>query len=277
MTPLPSLSLHAGGTRVEVVPGRGALVTRMEVDGEPVLFLDPATLADPTRSVRGGIPLLFPIAGRLEGDRYRVDGREYALKQHGFARDLAWEAHPEGPARLRLALASSPETLARFPFPFAAEVLLEVSPRRLQLAFTLRNPDAARPLPLHFGLHPYFHVPQGAKGQARVETDATRAWDNRARTHTAFTGLPLEAEEVDLHLLDHTAPGTTLHRGEGRAPLRLTWSPAFRTLVVWTLAGRDFVCVEPWTAPAGALATGEGLQEVPPGGSTTLAFGVEAL
>jgi len=32
-------------------------------------------------------PILFPIVGRLADDTLRIDGREYMMKQHGFARD----------------------------------------------------------------------------------------------------------------------------------------------------------------------------------------------
>ena len=32
-------------------------------------------------------PILFPIVGRLADDTLRIDGREYRMKQHGFARD----------------------------------------------------------------------------------------------------------------------------------------------------------------------------------------------
>lgn len=270
-------ALEAAGTRVEVVPERGALVTRMVVDGDEVLYLDPATLADPTRNVRGGIPLLFPIAGRLPGDTYAVDGQDFSLPQHGFARTLPWTPHRgDAPSRMRLTLESSERTLRQFPFRFEAEVALEVTPRRLRLAFTVRNREA-RPLPLHYGLHPYFLVPDADKRGARVETAATRAWDNRLKMTVPFTGLPLAADEVDLHLLDHPVAHTTLHRGDRHVPLRLTWAPELRTLVVWTLAGKDFVCVEPWTAPAGALATHEGLRHVPAGGEVTLPFEVEAL
>jgi galactose mutarotase-like enzyme len=81
---------------------------------------------------------------------------------------------------------------------------------------------------------------------------------------------------VDLHLRDHAAPGTRLERGPGLPPVKLSWSPEFRQLVVWTLQGRDFVCVEPWTAGAGALATGEGLLHVAPGERVSLAFHIEA-
>ena len=45
-----------GDVRAEVVPERGALVTALRVGTRDVLYLDPETLADPTKNVRGGIP-----------------------------------------------------------------------------------------------------------------------------------------------------------------------------------------------------------------------------
>ena len=33
-------------------------------------------------------PVLFPIVGSLWDKKYRVDGKEYSLEQHGFARDM---------------------------------------------------------------------------------------------------------------------------------------------------------------------------------------------
>ena len=38
----------------------------------------------------GRAPLLFPIVGRADGGVYRLDGKEYALPQHGFARRQAF-------------------------------------------------------------------------------------------------------------------------------------------------------------------------------------------
>ena len=40
--------------------------------------------------------------------------------------------------------------------------------------------------------------------------------------------------------------------------------------MIWTLAGKDFVCLEPWTCACDALNTGEGLLVLPPGASKTL-------
>lgn len=51
----------------------------------------------------------------------------------------------------------------------------------------------------------------------------------------------------------------------GAPTIAIEGSPEMTRWVVWTLAGRDFVCVEPWTAPADALNTGQGLLWIAPG------------
>ena len=268
------LVLKAGDSVAEVIPERGGLVSRFTVEGEPVLYLDASTLA-PGGNVRGGIPVLFPSPGVLPGGQYPVEGQAHPMRRHGFARDLPWEVRAQEEARVVLALGHSEQTLREFPWRFEALLTVSLENGALHLSFSAENRDT-RPMPVHFGYHPYFHVPQTNKAAARVDTDATRAFDNRTGQPVAFSGLDLTGPEVDLHLLDHSRPGTTLHRGPGLRPVELSWSPAFTTVVVWTLVGRDFVCVEPWTAPGGALRTGQGLEHVAPGDTFTTRFELRA-
>ena len=271
---LDTYALVDGGCRVEVLPSRGALVSRMCVDGDELLYLDEATVADPAKNVRGGIPVLFPNAGPLPGDTYSVDRQQYTLPQHGFARKLPWKVRQADASRLVVELSSNEETLRHFPWRFDARLTFSLAGQRLTLESAFENQDT-RPMPLHLGFHPYFRVPDTAKAPAGVDTDATRAWDNWRKQDVNVTGLNLTEEEVDLHLKDHSKPGTTLERGPGLKPIRLSWSPEYRVLVVWTLREKDFVCVEPWTAAKGALATGEGLPHVQPGTRTSLRFDIQ--
>ena len=114
-------------------------------------------------------------------------------------------------------------------------------------------------MPFGAGFHPYFAVPDAGKRRARVVTNATRAWDNAAKAEVHLTGpIDLTAAEADLHLLDHGSSEASLDRGDGHA-IHIRASSAFSFWVVWTLKGRDFVCLEPWSAPANALNTGAGL------------------
>jgi galactose mutarotase-like enzyme len=270
---LESLRLEDGGAAVMLAPHRGGMVTRFSVGDVPVLFLDESTLRDPTKNVRGGIPVLFPIAGKLPGDRYEVDGRTFAMKQHGFARNLPWtlvDQSTHDGASVTLALESSTVTLAEYPFPFALRFTYRLRDGELALEQRFENRGATA-MPAHPGLHPYFYVRDTAKAGARVDTDATRARDNRTGQEGPVA-LPIELanREVDLFLLDHKPRGTTLHR-PGMPAVHLRFGDDQAVLVVWTLPGKDFVCVEPWRSKPGGLTDGSA-PRIPPGASATTTF-----
>jgi galactose mutarotase-like enzyme len=273
--PLETLRLEDEGASAiaHVAPGRGGMVTRFTVGGVPVLFLDDATLRDPTKSARGGIPVCFPIAGKLPDGRYEAGGRAYTLKQHGFARDLPWQVSGESTsdgAAVTLELHASDATRAVYPFEFALRFTYRVRGGALSVEQTFENRGAS-PMPMHPGLHPYFYVPDASKAGARIATDATHGFDNRTgREVPVPQPLLLAGQEVDMFLLDHTPRETVLSR-PGLPGVRLAFGDDQKVLVVWTLPGRDFVCVEPWRARAGALANGTA-PTVAPGAShrTTL-------
>jgi galactose mutarotase-like enzyme len=264
---------HEAKARVVVAPPRGGMVTRFVANDTSVLYLDPDTLRDPTKNVRGGIPVLFPIAGRLPDDKYTVDGTTYTMKQHGFARNMPWaivDQATDGGARLGLALAANAMTRAQYPFEFRLAITYVLNDGRLTVATRVHN-LGDRGLPISPGLHPYFQLADHAKAAARVESDATQAWDNRAgAVVTLRAPIDLAADVVDLHLLDHW-PRTVRLTRPGDRDLELSLGVPDRVLVVWTERGRDFVCVEPWTARAGALADGSAVV-VPPGGMHETSF-----
>jgi galactose mutarotase-like enzyme len=247
--------LQCGGAIAEVVPGRGGLVSRFAVGEDEVLFLDEATLKDPEKNVRGGVPLLFPFAGKPPAGS--------TLAQHGFARRRPWTVVGTTPRTLDCVLRDDEATRAAWPFSFEVRERVVLRETALHLEWTFHN-RGATPMPLHFGLHPYFRA--GAdKAAVRVDGASGEAFDNRAGTTVKVERVDFSAGEVDLHFASR-ARGTVLHRGEAGPPLRLSWSSHFEVLVVWTLPGQPFVCVEPWTARGQHPARGE----VAPGASELL-------
>jgi galactose mutarotase-like enzyme len=214
-----TLSFSRESASFGVVPARGGIVSRFAVGGREILFMDAATLADPAKNVRGGIPVLFPSPGKLSGV-------PYAMNQHGFARELPWSVVTENPSSITLELTDTGATRALFPFEF-----------RLAFSFSVEGASLA----------------------------IRQRYENRSKEKMPFSGFDLTRPQVDLHLLDHGEARSVLTRPDGRGAVEIAASPEFRRWVVWTLAGKDFVCVEPWTAPANALNTGEGLLRVAPG------------
>ena len=266
---------HEAKARVVLAPTRGGMVTRFIVRDTNVLYLDADTLRDPVKNVRGGIPVLFPIAGRLTDDKYQYEGVTYTMKQHGFARNMPWaivDQATDGGARLGLALTATAMTRAQFPFEFRLAVTYVLSEGRLTVQTRVSN-LGERNMPLHPGLHPYFQLADRNKGAARVVTDATRAFDNRTGSTVALREpIDLAADVVDMHVLDHWPRTVRLTRPEDR-DLELSLGVPDRVLVVWTERGRDFVCVEPWTARANALNDGAATQ-VLPGGTHETTFSI---
>lgn len=79
------LSDSSAQSRLEVVPERGGIITSWPIQSQELLYLDAERFANPDLTVRGGIPILFPICGNLFDNTYTYNGQQYKLKQHGFA------------------------------------------------------------------------------------------------------------------------------------------------------------------------------------------------
>jgi len=240
-----------GGDALTVVPERGGIVTSLLVGGDELLYLDESTLLDASKNVRGGIPVLFPICGPLRGDAW--EGR--VMKQHGFARNLAWDVIEEKDGGVVLGLESCDATRSQYPFKFSLRFTFQLVDRGLRIEQRIRNAGEGA-MPFCLGLHPYFATRDNAG--ARVDVEATQVADNPyGEPRPRPDALPL-ADGVDLCFLDAAKPEGTLVDGERRIHLR-AGSP-YRYVVVWTQPGKPFCCLEPWSARGDALNTGADLQ-----------------
>ena len=262
-----------GSSGVEIAPERGGMVTRFSASGREIFYLDEATFRDETKNVRGGNPVLFPSPGPLTNERFSWAGRSGSMKQHGFARNRPWTVTESTERTLTLELRSDDVTRAQFPWDFVVEMAHELSANRLRLSQRVTNTgDAA--MPFAFGFHPYFLV--GDKARVRIPTAAKRAFDNVTKKEVDVAGpIDLTQKEVDLHLFDHGSTEATLDLGDGhRVVVRA--SPEYHRWVIWTLAGKDFVCLEPWTAGADALNREGQVLVVAPGETKELFVEIEA-
>jgi galactose mutarotase-like enzyme len=185
---------------------------------------------------------------------------------------LPWLVDSASDSRATLTLSSNETTRAAYPWDFTARLGYTVTPNALRINIAVKN-TSDTPMPFAFGLHPYFLVRD--KTKARIPTEATRAFDNIAKTVVPFLGFDFTADEVDLHLIDHGSTRGILDLGDG-THIAIDTSPEFVRWVVWTLAGKDYVCLEPWTAPGNALNTGEGLIEIAPQETRSLRVTVAA-
>lgn len=252
----------ATGSRITVVPERGGIITEWQVAGQEILYLDKARFADPSLSVRGGIPILFPICGNLPGNAYSYEEQTFELKQHGFARDFPWQVQIATDNSLTLTLESNPQTLAVYPFQFRLEFTYRLlgSTLEIQQRFTNQGPES---MPFSAGLHPYFLTPD--KSQLSFDIPASKGWDQKAQNSVEFTGaFDFSQDEIDWALRPLSAQQTSLTDTSRNLQITLTWDTFYSLLVFWTLQGKDYCCLEPWSAPRNALNTQDALTHIAP-------------
>jgi galactose mutarotase-like enzyme len=255
-------------SRLEVVPERGGIITSWNLQNQDILYLDAERFSDPSLSVRGGIPILFPICGNLPDNTYTYNGKQYILKQHGFARDLPWEVTDRVTnelVSLTLVLSSNDQTRAVYPFEFQLAFTYQLKGNTLEIQQRYTN-HSSEPMPFSTGLHPYFFTSD--KSQLEFEIPASEYQDQITKEVHPFSGsFDLSRDEIDVafgQLNDQSTSATDTGR---QVKITLSYSDLYATVVFWTVKGKDYYCLEPWSAPRNALNTGEHLTELAPGAS----------
>jgi galactose mutarotase-like enzyme len=287
-----SLASANGQVRADVVPELGGTVAALFLpgpDGRPreclyrhAWFWDPHT-----EHTRGGIPLLFPVCGRLLKDGtpglYHIAGQPFVLPIHGFAMRQPWQVvESSRPDALRLRLADSAQTRAMFPFAFELDALFCVSADGFAIRLTVTNTGPG-PMPYYAGFHPYFSTPAPGAGKEQTLFEAhpqARHLYNPTKTDVVGSApapsFPMPVAQVDVNelLLDVGTRGDSRLLFSDGFAIRQTASELFRYRQFYTLPNEPFFCDEPWMAPPGSLNRPGAARTLPPGQSEsgTVAF-----
>lgn len=302
---LEPLTLTSAGASAQILPGFGfnCFSWRPVVAGAcfEALWAVPEFANGKGKPSHSGIPILFPFPGRIRDSAYEFGGKRYTLTAsgmnagnaiHGFVMDRPWEVIERGEHRAVARFQAGrvePKILEEWPADF--ELTAEYALRATTLSFTLtvRNPDK-RPLPWGLGLHPYFRVPLGAKGDSRacqLQVPASQRWE---LVNVLPTGNQLEvAGPFDLRAgraigeqaydyvyggLESSVAGyqCAVIDPTNRRRIEVHFGQEYRAIVVYTPPHREAVCIEPYTCvpdPFWLTSQGHdvGLRILPPGDS----------
>lgn len=241
----------------------------------------------------GRSPILFPIVGKAPDDRVEIDGKSYAMSQHGFARRNEFVLAASTETMCRHELSASEATREIYPCEFLLAVEHALNGSALTVTAEVTNRDD-RPMPFGLGFHPAFVWPlPGAEGQLHVVTLDNGGEPPLARLeggllHTGTLPSPFEAGRL---VLDHAlfaqdatifpyGSGTGLRYGvEGGPALKFDFEN-LPNLALWTKPGAPFLCVEPWHGMAAEkdgsleLADRPYSQELAPGEVARFSFTV---
>ncbi|MBQ3054763.1 MAG: hypothetical protein IJC88_01520 [Oscillospiraceae bacterium] len=241
-----SYLLEDGENSVRILSKRGGIPISFVCGGEELLYVNPETVEDLSREVRGGIPILFPACGRLK------EGPYGAVKKHGFAREALWECRGQSTADsacVTLGISDTQETRKTFPHAFDLEHTYTLKGNTLTVRQTVTNTGDG-PMPFSLGLHPYFKI-DPTIATATVPSHTYEGLDGKGEFDGTFQ-FKNDYDSVCSNLFGSEA---VMNTGLGRT-VRIIASGNYNYFVVWCPQDAEFACIEPWTAPPNALNSG---------------------
>ena len=208
-------------------------------------------------------PVLFPLVGRYKNDKYQYQGKEYSMKQHGFARDKEFNLTMKSENEIWFIIEADEDTLSSYPFDFKLECGYRVIENNVEVMWKVTNKDTKK-MYFSLGAHPAFAPSNSDKDMTNCSLKFNLNEDEIVYSLLNQDGLLLEdkyilsldnkcigvtsdmfdkdalviensqAKEVSL-LDENNKPFVTV---KFDALLFGVWSPA-KTNV-------PFICIEPW-------------------------------
>ena len=200
-------------------------------------------------------PVLFPIVGKLRNGKTIIEGKEYEMGQHGFARDMEFEEIGENSYVLK----ANEETKAKYPYDFELYISHEVKKNKVITKYKVVNKDSKT---MYFGLggHPAYAC-EYTSGKYRLEFEDI---EDRLEIYQLEDGLlkknpeklskffrenriflDEKTFEKDALIIKNINSSKIYLKTETKTILAFEFK-GFPYLGVWSKPGAPFVCIEPW-------------------------------
>ncbi|MBQ7708798.1 MAG: aldose 1-epimerase family protein [Bacteroidales bacterium] len=210
-------------------------------------------------------PILFPMVGKVFGGAFRVDGKEYSMGQHGFARDSEFVREGE-----RYVLKGCP--LEKYPYRFKLSVRYRAEGRRFYAEWEVLNVDD-KDIHFQLGAHPAlmlpdYHEEDPIHGYLQCFDASGKVVKQPMLSHGLSEGyltelpapvpmpvdadglLPITAETfaIDTFMLENGSVKSVTMLDKQKRPYLSVGSDQTEAYGIWAphKPGCPFVCLEPW-------------------------------
>lgn len=241
---------------------------------------------------------LFPTIGRMYKNKYRYQGKEYKLRNHGVARYNVFKCVDRTATKLVFLLTENEDTLQEYPFRFRFYVTFILENSQLKVRYEVQNPDD-KPLICAVGGHPGINVPfdGGCFEDYYCQFDEITNVEQRTLSENKFMSgvsepyplrsggkIPLRHPlfDNDAVILAQTCRCIHLKSNVTKKFVTVRYDD-FKYLGLWHMPLTDapYVCIEPWTAlPANEgmkdnLESKEDMAHIKPGESYAASYTIE--
>lgn len=242
-------------------------------------------------------PILFPIVGKVNDSKYRVDGKEYELPQHGLARISEFNMIDKKNDEITFELKYSDETLKAYPYKFSLKSNYSLENNTVKVTYTVENIDD-KTIYFSIGSHPAFMCPiesseeltdcyikfEKEENSERITLNSQGYLShNREKCLDNTTELKLYKElfKDDALIFDDLKSNKmTIKSIKSEKSLEVDFT-GFTCMGIWSPKdGAPFVCIEPWFGHAdyedfnGEFKEKEGILSLEQGKKFSCAFKV---
>ena len=211
-------------------------------------------------------PILFPYVGRFTNGKYLLNGKEYEMDIHGFARKLLYRVVQKNETQIWFELTDNEETYSMYPYHFCLKVGYLLEDDCVQITYQVNNCSKER---MYFGIggHPGFRLPldEGLDfSDYYLEFGGTSFPTRIGHTEACFLSgmnesfplkedryLPLSHQmfDNDAIVLQNMADELTLKSDKGKRWVKVSY-PNLPYLGLWHMPKTEapYICIEPWTS-----------------------------
>ena len=205
-------------------------------------------------------PVLFPFVCNTLSKKYTVNGKEYSLNNHGFARDSRFTAASVAEDRAEMLLCDSADSLAVFPYHFELRVRYTLQDdHSLLTEFNVKNTDD-KPLPFYVGGHPAFKVPFESEPGSSYEdhrivyekpetiVQHLKDGDNTVLDNADSVDVTHELFRNDVFMKEKPASSCVAIESKKTGRRITVKFDNSGVIAVWSAykPDADFICLEPW-------------------------------
>ena len=213
-------------------------------------------------------PVLFPIVGKLQDGKYRVNGNEFELPGHGFGRISEYQLVERRQDYIEFALKWSEESLASYPWKFQLNVAYALKDKTVEVIWKVQNLDD-KEMVYSIGAHTAFRCPlvQGEEFSDyylkfnQEEDNLNMPLNSKGQFLKVQGETHLQGQQLDLNYemfagdalaykgLKSDVVSICSHKSDKKVSMEAKDFPFWG---FWTPAqgGAPFLCLEPWQGHA---------------------------
>ncbi len=220
----------------------------------------------------GSAPVLFPICSGLKDDEFIYEGKTYSLQKHGFARRVKFDVETADGNTAIFLLSSDNCPQDNYPFKYEFRIIYTLVGKKVNVEYNIRNLTDGD-MYFSVGAHEAYYCPEGIENyeiifNKKENLDAYQLEGPLLSLNTKNYGKDTDVLQLDNSLFENdclifknlNSRGVVLRNKTTDQKIRVNFKD-FPYLLVWTVPGAPFICIEPWCGITDNVDTNKQLSE----------------